>query len=116
MNNLTYCLRCGIPCRTGIPDDTKRAIVAAEKAGYCATCITQRFLMALHDGVLIERLMDQHGPEIFLNEEWRERTFRPLMAAVAAHTQMPEDAIDYVRLAMNWNDPWPKAAEQLEFF
>ena len=72
--------------------------------------------MSLHDGTLVDRLMAQHGPEIFLNEEWREKTLRPVMAAVAAHTQMPEDAIDYQRLALNWNDPWPDAAGQLEFF
>lgn len=47
------------------------------------------------------------GPEIFLDEEWREKTLKPLMRAVLGHTQMPEDAIDWIEVVSNWGMPFP---------
>lgn len=51
------------------------------------------------------------GPEIFLDATWRNQTLRPVMRALLAHTQMPEDAINWIEVVSNWGMPWPKGRE-----
>ena len=51
------------------------------------------------------------GPEIFLDAEWREKALRPVMRGLLAHTQMPEDSINWLEVVANWGMPWPKGHE-----
>lgn len=51
------------------------------------------------------------GPEIFLNVEWREKVLRPVMRGLLAHTQMPEDCINWLEVVGNWGMPWPQGAD-----
>ncbi len=117
MSTTTQCLRCKATCRKGTPDPKARAIVASDR-GYCSNCMTERFLTSIEP---IRNLINGTtkkkglGPEIFLNEEWREKTFRPVMAAVLGHTQMPEDSINWIEVVSNWGMPWPDG-KQPELF
>lgn len=118
---MTNCLRCGTHCRTGTPDPTKRAIVAATKKGLCSNCMIENFLLSIDSiadlingtpargGIVADR--PGLGPEIFLNSEWRETILRPLLRGVLAHTQMPEDSINWIEVVGNWGLPWPKGCE-----
>lgn len=109
----TNCLRCDRVCRTGTPDPKARAIVAAAERGMCSSCMVQWLLLSVGP----VRSMFETGtlmPEIFLNDEWRETTLRPLMAGLLSHTQMREDSIHWLDVVMNWNDPWPKGREPKE--
>lgn len=111
----TNCLRCGALCRTGTPDPTKKAIHVASKEGFCADCMVERFLLsiepirAMFEGTPKRPAM--HGPEIFLDQQWRETTLRPVMKLVLAHTQMPEDAINWLNVVSNWGMAWPAKRE-----
>lgn len=111
-------MRCNAKCRIGTPDPTKRAIVAATEKGFCSNCMITHFLLgieAIRDsiegspargGVVPAR--EGLGPEIFLNSQWREKVLRPILKGVLAHTQMPEDSINWIEVVGNWGLPWPK--------
>ena len=115
--NTTNCLRCGSLCHSGTPDPNARAIVQAAR-GYCANCMIEKFLTDIE---IIRELINGTparggnpartglGPEIFLNATWRENVLRPLMATVLSHTQMPEDAINWIEVVSNWGTPYPAA-------
>ena len=85
----TNCLRCGKLCRRGTPDMSKQAIRQA------------------HGGEVPAQLQ----PEIFLDSKWRESVLRPVMKTMLAHTQLPEDAIDWINVVSNWGMPFPKGRE-----
>lgn len=51
------------------------------------------------------------GPEIFLDNHWRDKVLLPVVKMVLTHTQLPDDAIDYIELVGNWGLPWPKNDE-----
>lgn len=105
------CLRCGTPCRLGIPDPKARAIVRASKAGFCPNCMIEHFFGSVE---VLKITIAKLGPEIFLNAEWREKTLRPVMRGLLAHTQMPEDSINWIEVVGNWGMPWPKGHEPKE--
>jgi len=113
-SELTHCLRCAAACRLGTPDPTKRAIVQASAAGFCANCMITRFFLSI-EGLrnLIEGTPARPGlgPEIFLNAPWRETVLRPVMRGVLAHTQMPEGSINWIEVVGNWGLPWPHGQE-----
>lgn len=118
----TNCLRCGTPCRRGTPDPKARAIVQSATAGFCPNCMIERFLLGI--SVLRDTIEGTPargggavparaglGPEIFLNVEWREKVLRPVMRGLLAHTQMPEDCINWLEVVGNWGMPWPQGAD-----
>ena len=117
------CLRCGTPCKPGTPDHTKRAILQAA-VGFCPSCMITKFLLGIE--VLRDTIEGTPargdlvaarpglGPEIFLNADWREKTLRPVMRGLLAHTQMPEDCINWIEVIGNWGLPWPKGHEPKE--
>lgn len=105
------CLRCGTPCRLGTPDPKARAIVRAAKAGFCPNCMIEHFFGSIE---VLRTTISKLGPEIFLNAEWREKTLRPVMRGLLAHTQMPEDSINWIEVVGNWGMPWPKGHEPKE--
>lgn len=118
------CLRCGTPCRLGKPDPKARAIVRADKAGFCPNCMITRFFLGIEvlrdiiegtpaRGDLVAARPGL-GPEIFLNAEWREKTLRPVMCGLLAHTQMPEDCINWIEVVGNWGMPWPKGKNPVD--
>lgn len=126
MSTATNCLRCGALCRTGTPDHTKRAIVVSDTKGFCANCMITQFLLSIAPiadlingsparGDIVPA-REGLGPEIFLNEPWREKTLRPILQAVLGHTQMPEDAIDWIEVVGNWGLDWPKNKAPGELF
>lgn len=51
--------------------------------------------------------MPGKGPEIFLDAPWRETVLRPVMQSILAHTQLPEDAINWLEVVSNWGMPFP---------
>lgn len=110
----TNCLRCGTLCRTGTQDPKKRALRQA-KEGFCPACMVTKFLLSVEPiRCLFEGTAGQPaklGPEIFLDPHWREKVLRPVMAGVLAHTQLPEDSIDWLAVVSNWAEPWPKGRE-----
>lgn len=116
----TTCLRCHTPCQTGTPDTTKRAIRVAEKAGLCANCMITQFLLSVEPIRAIIEGTPRHpgkGPEIFLDAEWSKNVLGPVMKSLLAHTQMPEDAIDWIEVVSNWGLPFPaKHAPQTDLF
>lgn len=110
----TNCLRCGEICRRGTPDLSKQAIRQATE-GFCPACMVEKFLRSIEP---IRALFEGTGkrpaqlqPEIFLDHAWREQTLRPVMKLVLAHTQLPEDSIDWVNVVSNWGTPFPKGRE-----
>jgi len=105
------CLRCGTPCRLGTPDPKARAIVRASKAGFCPNCMIEHFFGSIE---VLKLTIAKLGPEIFLNAEWREKTLRPVMRGLLAHTQMPEDSINWIEVVGNWGMTWPKGHEPKE--
>lgn len=108
----TACLRCGTECRIGTPDPNARAIVQATKAGYCPNCMITIFLHGIEpirDTINGTARRAGLGPEIFLNEKWRNSVLRPVIAGVFSHTQMPEDAIDWIEVVSNWGMPLPSS-------
>lgn len=110
----TNCLRCGEVCRSG-PLDTKKRAIRQAKEGFCPACMITKFLLSiepirdLFEGTA--RTPAKLGPEIFLNDVWREKVLSPLMAGLLAHTQLPADSIDWLKVSSNWCDPWPKGRE-----
>lgn len=122
----TNCLRCNTPCQTGTPDPAKRAIVVSATKGMCANCMITQFLLSIapirdtiegtpaRGDIVPDR--EGRGPEIFLNEPWRDKTLRPILQAVLGHTQLPEDAIDWIEVVGNWGLPWPKNKAPGELF
>jgi hypothetical protein len=124
MSQIVNCLRCGTPCRTGTPDPTKRAILAAAKEGFCSNCMIEHFLLSIepianiingtpsrgHKEFLVPGRPGR-GPELFLDAEWRERVLRPVLRGVLAFTQMPEDSINWIEVVGNWGLPWPKGKQ-----
>lgn len=118
------CLRCKVPLRRGTPDPKARSIVQSATTGFCPNCMITRFLIGIgpirdtiegtpaRGGIVPAR--EGKGPEIFLNGEWREKVLRPVMRGVLAHTQLPEDSIDWIEVVGNWRMPWPKGREPKE--
>lgn len=102
------CLRCNVPLRRGTPDPKARAIVQSATTGFCPNCMITRFLLGIGP---IREIIKNKGPEIFLNGEWCEKVLRPVMRGVLAHTQLPEDSIDWIEVVGNWGMPWPKGRE-----
>lgn len=111
LGSASNCLRCGTPCRLGTPDPKARAIVRADKAGFCPNCMIDHFFGSIE---VLKMIIAKLGPEIFLNAEWREKTLRPVMRGLLAHTQMPEDSINWIEVVGNWGMPWPKGHEPKE--
>jgi len=114
MSATTHCLRCGLACRPGTPDPKARAIVQAQK-GFCPSCMIQKFLLG------IEPIRDlfargQITPHMLTNDVWRETPLRPVLRGVLAHTQLPEDSIDWHRVVRQWDLPWPAAKRDGELF
>jgi len=120
------CLRCGAACRTGRPDPKARAIRVAANAGFCANCIVTKFLLSIESiaefingapargskrAGLIIRERSGVGPEIFLDRDWRHKTFGPHVVLILAHTQLPPEQIDWIEVVGNWGLPWPKGRE-----
>ena len=119
------CLRCQVPLRPGTPDPKARGIRQTAGVGYCANCMITRFLLAIEPvrniiegspargsaaaGVMVPARPGQ-GPEILFGGPFLE-TLRPVIASVLAHTQLPEDQIDWVEVVSNWGIPWPKGRE-----
>lgn len=120
----TNCLRCGAQCRRGTPDPKARAIVQSATTGFCPNCMITRFFLGIE--VLRDSIQGTPergdmvparpglGPEIFLDAGWRARALRPLMRDLLAHTQMPEDCINWIEVVGNWGMPWPKGREPKE--
>lgn len=115
----TNCLRCGELCQQGAPDLTKQAIRQAAE-GFCPACMMEKFLRSIEP---IRALFEgtpqrpaQLQPEIFLDAKWREGVLRPVMKQVLAHTQLPEDAIDWVNVVSNWGQPFPQGREPQMLF
>ena len=111
----TNCLRCGRECRSGTPDPTKQAIVVSAGSGYCANCVITIFLHRIEpirDIIKGTPRKEGRGPEIFLDGPWRDSVLRPVMVGVLAHTQLPEDAIDWIEVVGNWFLPLPPEALQ----
>ncbi len=113
----THCLRCNCLCQTGTKDAAKRAIHQAEGKGLCANCMITKFLRSIEPiSTLIDGCPPRGeqperkglGPEIFLNAAWHEQILRPVLKRVLAHTQLPEDAINWIEVCGNWGLPWPK--------
>ena len=114
----TNCRRCHRPCQTGTPDPKARAIIAATERGLCSNCMITWFLLSIEPianlingspargGIVAAR--EGKGPEIFLNPQWRESVLRPVLRGVLAHTQMPEDSINWIEVVGNWGLPFPK--------
>lgn len=101
---VTACQRCTRLCRTGTPDPKARAIVHGQQ-GLCPDCMLQRLLASiepLNGTGLYNKL-----PEYLQNAAWREKTLRPLLAAVLGHTQLTEAEVNYENVARNWHLPWP---------
>ena len=110
----TNCLRCGTACQSGTPDPTKRAIRRAA-TGFCPACMITKFLLSVEPiRGLFEGTAHQPaklGPEMFLNQDWRETVLQPLMSGLLAHTQLPADSIDWLEVVSNWGMPWPAGRE-----
>lgn len=112
-NSTTQCLRCGEVCRRGTPDPSKQAIHQAQE-GFCPACMIEKFLRsvepirAMIDG---DRGRKPLGPEIFLDHAWRETVLRPVLAGVLAHTQLPEDSINWLNVVAHWGQPYPPGRE-----
>jgi len=122
---LARCLRCDAQCRLGVPDPKARAIRVADtsRACFCANCVVTRFLLSIEvianliegtpqrgseaAGVIVAA-REALGPEVFLNGEWMDKTLRPIMAGILAHTQLREDQINWIEVVGNWGLPWPK--------
>ncbi len=114
----TNCLRCGARCRRGTPDPKARAIQQSATNGFCPNCMITKFLLGIEPirdliegtparGNLVAA-REGKGPEIFLNSPWREQVLRPVLRGVLAHTQLPENAINWIEVVGNWGLPWPK--------
>jgi hypothetical protein len=65
----------------------------------------------IHDIIEGNQRHPGKGPEIFLDAGWRESILRPVMRGVLAHTQMPEDSINWLAVVGNWGLPWPKGKQ-----
>lgn len=123
----TECLRCQRKLRKGgTPDPNARAIRVSATTGFCPDCMITHFLLGieplrdticgtpprgcLHEGVMrVENGRPGLGPEIFLDQKWREQTLRPVMTALLAHTQLPWEQIDWLEVVMQWSLPFPKS-------
>lgn len=108
------CLRCGAKCRTGKPDPKARELVQATKSGHCPNCMITIFLHGIEpirETIWGTEKRPGLGPEIFLDAKWRENVLRPVLAGVLAHTQMPEDSIDWIEVVGNWTMPLPNVKE-----
>lgn len=111
---IVHCLRCDRLLQTGTPDPKARAIRVSSTVGFCPDCMITKFLLSIEpiaDTINGTPRRDGLGPEIFLNEGWRERTLRPVMRSILAHTQLPEDSINWIEVVGNWRLPWPKGRE-----
>ena len=110
----TNCLRCGERCLRGTPDLSKKAIRQASD-GFCPACMIEKFLRsvepirALFEGTA--QRPAQLEPEIFLDAAWRDRVLRPVLKTVLSHTQLPEDAIDWINVVSHWGMPFPQGRE-----
>lgn len=108
--NTTKCLRCGEMCQQGTPDKSKAGIWEAKK-GFCASCMIEKFLRSVEPiRMMFEGTAQRapmHGPEIFLNEAWRNQVLAPVLTMVLLHTQMPAASINWINVVSNWGMPFP---------
>lgn len=48
------------------------------------------------------------GPELLLDQQWRESVLKPAMVNVLSHTQLRWDAINWIEVVGNWGMALPK--------
>lgn len=106
----TNCLRCNKELQTGTPDPKARAIRVSATTGFCASCMITKFLLSIEpirDTIEGTPRRPGKGPEVLFSGDFL-KTIRPVIAGVLAHTQMPEDQIDWIEVVGNWGMPFPK--------
>jgi NMD protein affecting ribosome stability and mRNA decay len=101
----TVCVRCGSQCRPAVSQDTEARPFKWALHGLCADCAVTQFLLSME---ILRLEIEKCGIDILLNPLIQNQFVKIMHTG---KSEMLPDEINWRRVVVNWNEPFPKGYE-----
>lgn len=101
----TVCVRCDRQCRPAVSQNPYACLFKRALQGLCPDCVVTQLLLSVEISRLV---IERHGLKVLLNPGIQDQ-FVKIMCS--GKSEMSPDEINWKRVIVNWNEPFPKGYE-----
>lgn len=104
-DDISACVRCGNRCRTAKSQNPEARPFKWALQGLCADCAVTQFLLSIE---ILRLGIERYGPEVLMNPGIQDQFVNVMCSG---KSEMSPDEINWKRVIVNWNEPFPKGYE-----
>ena len=101
----TVCVRCGSQCRPAVSQNPDARLFKRTSQGLCADCAVTQFLLSVE---ILRLGIERYGLEVLMNPGIQDQFVNVMRSG---RSEMSPDEINWKRVIVNWNEPFPKGYE-----